>query len=43
MLSSQYLAAGGAKKLRAATRVVIGGVIAFIITYLVGLLTGEQG
>ncbi|CAK0778924.1 hypothetical protein CVIRNUC_004667 [Coccomyxa viridis] len=34
---------GGAKKLRAATRVVIGGVIAFVITYLVGLLTGEQG
>ena len=43
MLTSHCAAAGGAKKLRAATRVVIGGVIAFIITYLVGLLTGEQG
>lgn len=35
--------AGGAKRIRAAVRVVIGGVLAFVITYLVGLLTGEQG
>jgi hypothetical protein len=36
-------AAGGAKRMRAATRVVIGGVVAFVITYSVGLATGEQG